>query len=65
MGRAYKITHISAVTFPRLLNLVPNRSLDTGLLSISTHINDLISIFININENKNCDARMGKYLPNP
>ena len=23
-GSAYKITHISAVTYPRLLNLIPN-----------------------------------------
>ena len=24
MGFAYKITHISAITYPRLLNLIPN-----------------------------------------
>ena len=30
-GSAYKITHISAVTYPRLLNLKPNESLDKGL----------------------------------
>ena len=24
MGSAYKITHISAVTYPRLLKLIPN-----------------------------------------
>ena len=32
-GSAYKITHISAVTYPRLLNLIPNWSLDIGILS--------------------------------
>ena len=35
MGYAYKSTHISAVTYPRLLNLIPNLSLDIGLLSPS------------------------------
>ena len=32
-GSAYKITHISAVTYPRLLNLIPNKSLDICLIS--------------------------------
>ena len=32
-GSAYKITHISAVTYPRLLNLIPNQSLDICLIS--------------------------------
>ena len=41
-GSAYKITHISAVTYPRLLNLIPNQSLDKGLLS---------PCYINIYEN--------------
>ena len=31
-GSAYIITHISAVTYPRLLNLIQNQSLDIGLL---------------------------------
>ena len=32
-GSSYKITRVSAVTYPRLLNLIPNKSLDIGLLS--------------------------------
>ena len=34
-GSAYKITHISAVTYSRLLNLITNKSLDIDLLSPS------------------------------
>ena len=45
-GYAYKITCISAVTYPRLLNLKQNKSLDIGLLCPN-----LICIFITIYEN--------------
>ena len=33
IGVCLKSTHISAVTYPILLNLIPNQSLDVGLLS--------------------------------
>ena len=33
-GSANKITHISAGTYYRLLSLIPNLSLDKGLLSL-------------------------------
>ena len=51
MRVCHKSTHISAVTYPRLLNLIPNYSLDIGLLSPSCICNHLICIFINIYEN--------------
>ena len=34
MGYAYKIMRMSAVTYPRLVMIVPNVSLDIGLFSI-------------------------------
>ena len=34
---AYNITHISAVTYPRLLNIVPNKRLD--IYNLTTRVN--------------------------
>ena len=50
-GSAYKIIHISAVTYPRLLNLIPNKSLDMAYFSLVAYANYLICIFINTYEN--------------
>ena len=44
-------THISALTFPRLLNLKPNLSFDIGLSCPCAYTSYLIFIFINIYEN--------------
>ena len=38
-GCAYKITHISAATCPRHLNMVSNQNLDSGLSSIVAYAN--------------------------
>ena len=51
MRCAIKITHISTVTYLRVLNLVPNQSSDISLLSICRICNYLICVFINIYEN--------------
>ena len=50
-GVCLKSTHISVVTYPRLLNLIPNQSLDIGLLSPCAYANYLNCIFISIYEN--------------
>ena len=47
----YKIYHISAATEPRILNLVPDLSLDTDLFSPGQISNYLICIVLNIMEN--------------
>ena len=50
-GSDYKIPYISVAHCPRVSNLVPNRGLDTTLLPYVNYANDLIIIFISINEN--------------
>ena len=44
-------SHLSAATHHRVLNLVPNLPLDIPVLFRDEYANDLISIFMNINEN--------------
>ena len=41
-GCAYKITHILATTCPRLINMVSNQNLNSGLSSIVAYANYLI-----------------------
>ena len=51
-GCAYKITHISAATYPRLLNMVSNQDLGSVLSSIVAYTKYLIYLIcINIYEN--------------
>ena len=51
-GCAYKITHILATTCPRLLNMVSNLNLGSGLSSIVAYANYLIYLIcITIYEN--------------
>ena len=58
---AYK-THIAAATHSRVLNVVPNYSLDLSVLFCSRYANYLISIFMNINENfRNEGKNLRKY----
>ena len=53
----YKNTHISAATHPRMLNLVPNQSLDQLYLLVG-YANYFISIFMNTNENNRNKRKM-------
>ena len=65
MGCAYKYTHISAATHPRILNFVPNKFLHIALLLAGrifklSNIHHIMNFNENIiNERKNVDKLKG------